>query len=78
MNICKPQKELSGILQAPVTVGIPAYIADSDGCIRTSTVMGIRSQTETQIVFETRNTVYTLHFENAYGGVRVGKAVADA
>lgn len=56
----KPQKELFGMLRIPITVGSPAYIAEMDGDIRTSTVLAVLSENRTHVVFETRNTIYTL------------------
>ena len=65
MNTSKQHKEISGTLQYPIAVGIPAYIAEADGVIRTSTVVGVYSRTPEQVVFETRNTVYTVNLSNA-------------
>lgn len=65
MNELKQHKEISGILQFPIAVGIPAYIAETDGVIRTSTVVKVYSRTPEKVVFETRNTIYTLNLSNA-------------
>jgi hypothetical protein len=78
MSKIKPQVEITGTLAFPLTVGISAYIAEADGCIRTSTVLNIRTQTRATAVFETRNTVYTLHLMDERACVPCGKAVADA
>lgn len=78
MSKIKPQVEITGTLAVPLTVGIPAYITESDGCIRTSTVLNIRTQTRATAVFETRNTIYTLHLMDGRAYVTCGKAVADA
>jgi hypothetical protein len=59
MRKIKPQVEITGTLAVTLTVGMPAYITESDGCIRTSTVLNIRTQTRATAVF--RDTKYRIY-----------------
>lgn len=52
---------ITGRLIYPLNVGMPAYVAVSDGVLKTSTVLEIEEESPTTVYFETRNTLYTLH-----------------
>lgn len=56
----KTEIHLTGKLLYPVHVGLPAYIQESDGYRRTSTVCAVLSDTPQVIVIETRNSVYSI------------------
>lgn len=53
---------ITGNAVYPITIGKPAIISDSNGsAIKTSVVVNIENISETEIRFETKNSLYTLH-----------------
>lgn len=56
----KPEICLTGKLLYPVHIGLPAYIQETDGYRRTSTVCAILADTQEATVIETRNSVYSI------------------
>lgn len=53
--------EITGDLIYPITVGESAFIQETDGMRRTSTVLSMESPSQSDIRFETQNTNYLLH-----------------
>lgn len=51
---------VTGKLLYPIHVGSPAFIQESDGYRRTSTVCAVLSDTPQITVIETRNSVYSI------------------
>lgn len=72
MGNLKKTAVVTGRLIYPINIGMPAYIAVSDGVMRTSTVLDVQEETPSLIYFETRNTLYTLHIneEDTTGIIR--------
>lgn len=56
----KPEICLTGKLLYPIHIGLPAYIQETDGYRRTSTVCAILADTQEATVIETRNSVYSI------------------
>lgn len=56
----KPEICLTGKLLYPVHIGLPAYIQETDGYRRTSTVCAILADTQEATVIETRDSVYSI------------------
>ena len=61
MTNTKKTAEITGRLIYPLSVGMPAYVAVTDGVLKTSTVLEIEEESPTVVYFETKNTLYTLH-----------------
>lgn len=57
----KPTKEIKGYVCHPVTIGERALI-DGKEAILTSVVENVISRTDSEIVFETKNTIYRLNY----------------
>ena len=66
MDVMKRNAEVIGRLRYPLAVGMPAYIQQPDGVLRTSCIVSVDERTGTHVRFETRNTNYRVVFE---GGV---------
>lgn len=58
MNTEKPTKTLTGVLLRPLAVGTRAVILHRGLATLTSQVEAIHKQTEDEICFETRNSLY--------------------
>lgn len=56
----KAEIHLTGKLLYPVHIGLPAYIQERNGYLRTSTVCAVLSDTPKITVIETRNSVYSI------------------
>ena len=54
----KPEICLTGTLLYPVHIGLPAYIQETDGCRRTSTVCAILADTQ-EAILAIMNGVYS-------------------
>ena len=63
----KKNAEVTGRLRYPIVIGMPAYIKEKDGVLRTSKVVSVQETTDAHVRFETVNTNYLVRFE---GGVR--------
>lgn len=63
MNANKKTMEITGCLLCPIVIGEPAFIRETDGMRRTSTVLRLEELSQTEVRFETRNTNYLLHLE---------------
>lgn len=63
MNANKKSTEITGRLLCPIVIGKPAFIHESDGVRRTSTVLRLEELSKTEVRFETRNTNYHLHLQ---------------
>lgn len=61
MNNQKKSIEITGWLLYPIAVGNSAFIHETNGMRRTSTVLSLEVISQTEIRFETRNTNYCLH-----------------
>lgn len=61
MNSKKKTLEITGWLLYPIAVGNSAFIHETNGMRRTSTVLSLEVISQTEIRFETRNTNYCLH-----------------
>lgn len=61
MNNQKKCIEITGWLLYPIVVGNSAFIHQTNGMRRTSTVLSLEVISQTEIRFETRNTNYCLH-----------------
>ena len=59
----KKTLEISGCPHLPLTVGMPAFIVEADGFRKTSTVLSIERHSQTELAFETQNTMYLLHLQ---------------
>ena len=62
-NFMTDKKEITitGSAVIPITVGEVAFIAESDGSTRrTSVVVSIESNSDEEVRFETQNSIYTL------------------
>ena len=58
----KKEITITGAAVNPITVGEVALIAESDGStIRTSVVVNVEEFSDTEVKFETQNSIYTLH-----------------
>lgn len=71
MSIGKKSAEITGRLRYPLVIGMPAYIKEGDGFLRTSCVVSVGDRTSSHVHFETKNTNYCLHFE---GGIQYERA----
>lgn len=67
MNSQKKNIEVTGRLIYPLTLGMPAYIKETDGVRRTSRVVSVKTVTPGMARFETLNTNYCMYFD---GGVQ--------
>lgn len=61
MNDRKKTLEITGYPLYPITVGYSAFIRETNGMRRTSTVLSMETISRTEIQFETCNTNYYLH-----------------
>ena len=61
MNEQKNSMEITGKLLLPLTVGESAFIMEAGGTRRTSMVLNVEDISQTEVQFETRNTIYYLH-----------------
>lgn len=57
----KKTLEITGYPLYPITVGYSAFICETNGMRRTSTVLSMELVSQTEIQFETCNTNYYLH-----------------
>lgn len=57
----KKTLEITGYPLYPITVGNSAFICETNGIRRTSTVLSMELVSQTEIQFETCNTNYYLH-----------------
>lgn len=65
----KKQIQINGTPVGNIQIGSPAVIMEGDLTRRTSTVLAIYARSKSKLVFETRNTVYFLHYpEKAASG----------
>ena len=64
MNYTKKMLEITGSLIYPITVGESAFIHEAEGIRRTSTVLSMKKMSQSEILFETRNTRYLLHMSS--------------
>ena len=69
----KKRIQIIGMPVAPVTAGNPAFIQESTGMCRTSTVIKIDKNTSSEICFETVNTCYQLRIQPPFSGMEVSK-----
>ena len=67
MDVAKKKAEVTGRLLYPLVVGMPAYIKEEDGILKTSRVVQVDNVTAAQASFETLNTNYCMYFK---GGVQ--------
>lgn len=61
MNNKKKEVEITGDLIYPITVGESAFIRETGGMRKTSTVLSMENSSQSDIRFETQNTNYLLH-----------------
>lgn len=61
MNNRKKTLEITGYPLYPITVGYSAFICETNGMRRTSSVLSMEMISQTEIQFETCNTNYYLH-----------------
>ena len=61
MSNRKKTLEITGCPLYPITVGYSAFICETNGMRRTSTVLSMELVSQTEIQFETCNTNYYLH-----------------
>lgn len=60
--LTKKEITITGSAVSPITVGEVALIAESDGSTRrTTVVLSVEEISDTEVKFETQNTIYTLH-----------------
>lgn len=57
----KKSLEITGRLIYPLEIGAVAFISEGDGMRRTSTVLSMENVSQTEVRFETLNTLYLLH-----------------
>lgn len=58
----KKEITINGSEIRPITVGEVAHIAENDGSTRrTSVVVRVMTISDTEVRFETKNSIYTLH-----------------
>ena len=72
----KKEITITGSAVNPITVGEVALIAESDGSTRkTSVVVNVEEISDTEVRFETRNSIYTLrkNKSNLIAGMMVKK-----
>ena len=72
----KKEITITGTAVNPITVGEVALIAESDGSTRrTSVVMNVEEISDSEVRFETRNSLYTLHKQksNPIAGIMIKK-----
>ncbi len=69
MNIRKKKLEITGWPVYPIAVGETALISEDTGMRRTSTVLRMKKESQTEVRFETLNTSYRLHL-SASGGAK--------
>ena len=60
MDVAKKKVEVTGRLIYPLVVGMPAYIKEEDGILKTSRVVQVDEVTTAQASFETLNTNYCM------------------
>lgn len=59
--LTKKEITITGSAVSPITVGEAALIAESDGSTRrTTVVLSVEEISDTEVKFETQNTLYTL------------------
>lgn len=59
--LTKKEITITGSAVSPITVGEVALIAESDGSTRRTTmVLSVEEISDTEVKFETQNTLYTL------------------
>lgn len=63
MSAKKKTLEITGCLLCPIVVGESAFIRETDGMRRTSTVLQLEEMSQTEVRFETCNTNYLLHLD---------------
>lgn len=61
MNNKKKEVEITGDLIYPIAVGESAFIRETGGMRKTSTVLSMENSSQSDIRFETQNTNYLLH-----------------
>ena len=64
MNANTKTMKITGSLLCPLVIGEPAFIHETDGMRRTSTVLRLEELSQSEVRFETRNTNYLLHLES--------------
>ena len=72
----KKELTITGSAVNPIKVGEPAIIAESDGSTRkTSVVVNVEEISDTEVRFETRNSIYTLrkNKSNLIAGMMIKK-----
>ena len=72
----KKEITITGSVVNPITVGEVALIAESDGSTRrTSVVVNVEEISDTEVRFETQNSIYTLRKQknNLLAGMMVRK-----
>ena len=72
----KKEITITGSAVNPITVGEVALIAESDGSTRrTSVVVSVEKNSDTEVRFETKNSIYTLlkQKSNLIAGMMVRK-----
>lgn len=69
MEKLKKVIEITGIPLFPIETGAIAIIYDGDIVRKTSVVVGVQKISQTEMNFETLNTLY--HFHNISGGTEI-------
>lgn len=69
MKKLKKVIEITGIPLFPIETGAIAIIYDGDNVRKTSVVMDVQKISQTEMNFETLNTLY--HFHNISGGTEI-------
>lgn len=69
MKKLKKVIEITGIPIFPIETGAIAIIYDGDNVRKTSVVMDVQKISQTEMNFETLNTLY--HFHNISGGTEI-------
>lgn len=69
MEKIKKVIEITGIPLFPIETGAIAIIYDGDNVRKTSIVMDVQKISQTEMNFETLNTLY--HFHNISGGTEI-------
>ena len=65
MNNTKKTAKVIGRLLYPLTPGMPAFIKEEDGVLKTSRVVSVETVTPSMARFETLNTNYCVRFEGS-------------
>lgn len=64
MNNEKKRLEITGSLIQPIIIGESAFIRETEGIRRTSTVLSMEKMSQSDVCFETQNTKYVLHMSS--------------